>query len=476
MDVSADPLDNLGWGAGVADLNGDGWLDIFLPNAGPSELYLGVDGRSFVRAPEGSIPDEVQGRFGIGAIPVDADDDGDLDLLQVNAGADAMLLNDGAGEFLLWTHTLIPSRADDVSFAAAFGDWDRDGDLDLVSAVMKSGLPDQPGGAWEPGEPSHLLQNEGGAFFSDQDSLLPAESNHGYPFAIAWMDLDDDGDLDIHVGNDHGVEVLPNRFWRNDDGSFADVSDQTGIGVAMDTMGMGFGDLNSDGRPDVLMSGTLELVLLESQPDGTWVRTDAARGLTLRGTSEIGWGVDLADMDNSGTLDALVNFGYWPPVGDNAAAQADALYLLQDGRFDEEVAAAWGMADTGLGRGFVLADLNGDGWLDVVKRQTGQPAQVHLSRCGTASWLKVRLSQPGRSNSFSIGAAVEVETETTVHKRWIMAGGTSISSGGPPELHFGLGDQDVVQAIRVRWPDGTWNEWTGGLEARRTLTLVRDLE
>jgi hypothetical protein len=272
------------------------------------------------------------------------------------------------------------------------------------------------------------------------------------------------------------LEVIPNRFWRNEGGSFADVSQQTGTDVALDTMGMGFGDLNSDGRPDMLMSGTRELVLLESQADGTWARTDAARGLTLRGTSEIGWGVDLADMDNSGTLDAVVHFGYWPPVGANALAQADALYLLQDGRYDEEVAAAWGLADTGLGRGFVLADLNADGWLDVVKRQSGQAAQVHLSRCGTASWLKVRLSQPGRSNPFSIGAAVEVESGETVHKRWIMAGGRSLSSGGPPELHFGLGEEDVVHAIRVRWPGGTWNEWSGGLEARRTLTVVRDLE
>jgi hypothetical protein len=476
VDSAADPLGNLGWGAAVADLNGDDRLDIFLPNAGPSELYLGTDEGLFVRAPEGSIPEEVQGRFGIGAIAVDADDDGDLDLLQMDAGADALLLNDGEGRFLLWTHTLVASGEDDVSYAAAFGDWDRDGDLDLVSAVMKSGMPEQPGGAWDPGQPSHLLRNDGGAFFSDQDSLLPADSNHGYPFAIAWVDLDDDGDLDIHVGNDHGLEVLPNRFWRNDGGSFADVSEQTGIGVALDTMGMGFGDLNSDGRPDLLMSGTRELVLLESQPDGTWVRTDAARGLTLRGMSEIGWGVDLADMDNSGTLDALANFGYWPPVGDNAAAQADALYLLQDGRYDEEVAAAWGLADVGLGRGFVLADLNGDGWLDVVKRQGGQAAQVHLSRCGTASWLKVRLSQPGRRNAFSIGAAVEVETGETVHKRWVMAGGTSLSSGGPPELHFGLGEEEEVHAIRVRWPDGTGSEWTGGLEARRTLTVVRDGE
>ena len=476
VDSAADPLSNLGWGAAVADFDGDGSLDIFLPNAGPSELYLGTEDGLYVRAAEGSLPEEVHGRFGNGAIPVDADDDGDLDLLQLDAGADALLLNDGEGRFHLWTHTLVASRIDDVSYAAAFGDWDGDGDLDLVGAVMKSGVPENPGGAWDPGEPSHLLRNEGGAFFSDQDSLLPADTNHGYPFAIAWMDLDDDGDLDIHVGNDHGLEVLPNRFWRNDDGAFADVSQATGIDVGLDTMGMGFGDLNSDGRPDVLMSGTRELVLLESQPDGTWVRTDAARGLTLRGSSEIGWGVDLADMDNSGTLDAVANFGYWPHVENNAATQADALYLLQDGRYDEEVAAAWGLADTGLGRGFVLADLNEDGWLDVVKRPGGQPAQVHLSRCGTASWLKVRLSQPGRSNPFSIGAAVEVEAGDTVHKRWMMAGGRSLSSGGPPELHFGLGEQDVVQAIRVRWPDGTWNEWAGGLEARRTLTVVRNSE
>ncbi len=438
VEEQTDPIMDLGWGAGVADFDGDGLLDIFLPNVGSSELYLGVKGGSFQAAPSGSLPRELHGLFGIGAIPVDVDDDGDMDILQVDAGPDALLLNDGEARFQLSVQAVVPSAWEDVSFAASFGDWDLDGDLDLVSAVMKGGRPQDPGSDWEPGEPSHLLRNEGSAAFSDQDALLPAWSNHGYPFAIAWIDLDDDGDLDVYVGNDHGQEVIGNRFWRNDGGSLTDVSQQTGLDVALDTMGMGFGDLNGDGRPDLVMTGTWEFWLLESQPDGTWARTDAARGLTLRDTSEIGWGVDLADMDNSGTLDVLVNFGHWPYL-ENAEAQADALYLLQDGRYDQEVAASWGMADSGVGRGFVLADFNEDGWLDVVKRRSAQVAQVHLSRCGSASWLKVRLSQPGRSNATGIGAAVEVETEGAVFKRWVMAGGKSLSSGGGARASLWVG-------------------------------------
>ncbi|MEE2751499.1 MAG: CRTAC1 family protein [Myxococcota bacterium] len=475
VDEGEDPLRLLGWGVVVADFNGDGFQDIFLPNMGEKQLFMGQAGGGWENETASRLPD-LRSSPGQGGVAADLEGDGDLDLLVLNAGRNTLLVNDGDGRFEASGSPGDLNEVDEVTYSAAFGDFDLDGDLDLLNAEMRSERVDDPGGGetheWTVGVPSHLYTNDGQGGLELADELLPADTNDGYPFTISWLDFDSDGDLDIYVGNDHGVEVRSNRFWRNEGGVFEDVSEQTATDAAGDTMGMGIGDLNGDGLPDVAFSGTLELVILESQADGTWVRTEEARGIVLAEDQEIGWGVELVDLDNSGTLDLATAFGYWPPLTDSLLEQPDAIYLNLDGQF-MDVASEWGMDDRGLGRGFSVGDLNGDGWLDMVKRELGLPAKVYLSRCGEQSWLKVRLRQPGTANYFGVGAEVRVEAGGETWRRWMMAGGTSIASSSPLELHFGLGEVDVVDAITVVWPDGE-QAVIPGMAARRSVVVTRE--
>jgi enediyne biosynthesis protein E4 len=145
-------------------------------------------------------------------------------------------------------------------------------------------------------------------------------------------------------------------------------------------------------------------------------------------------------------------------IGDDvlsAPAQADAVFLQQaDGTFVDE-ASAWGLAQPDVGRGMVVTDFNGDGWLDVFKtRYRGGAARLWLARCDDTAWLTVRLT-PSAPAHHAFGARVEVTIGDRKLTRWLQPSSTGVASSGPPELHFGLGDAEFVSKMTVRWPNGT---------------------
>jgi enediyne biosynthesis protein E4 len=457
-----------GWGVAVDDFDDDGWLDIFLPHHGDNELFMGgPDGwsnESISRLPAGA------NTYSQGAVAVDLEDDGDVDIIVVGPTDSVFLVNDGDGVF-----TRVPvghenDQRSDSYYSAALGDFDGDLDLDLLLPNFAHGEgyeADPETGERSDGRPSRLLENQGG-LFSDVSHLLP-DTNRGYPFVGSWTDHDGDGDLDIYLPNDHGDLVIGNRMWKNEGGTFTDVSGTTGTDLKMSSMGIGIGDLNDDGRPDYLITGEEVLRLLESQEDGRWVETSYVRGLELDRTTgrEVGWGAELADMNNDGLLDAVVSFGHWPPRPGNPLQQPDALYLF-DGTTFTQSAERYGLDDMGQGRGFALADLNNDGWLDVVKRELFGPARIYLSRCDDRAWLRVRVRTDGPNNR-QIGAHVVVESEGVEQHRWVVAGSTSLSSGGPAEVHFGLGDADFVN-LTVVLTDGE-TLYFDDVETRQVLTV-----
>jgi hypothetical protein len=444
-------------GVVVADLNGDGHLDLFLPSEVESALRLGLGDGSFVATKE-MLPERTEEDLAVGSSAADYDGDGDLDLYLSRVGAgDLLWQNDGTGHFTDVTVAAgLTKQAELGSVGSAWADMDGDGDLDLLVANFRDEAdPDPP----ETGDPNLLIENQGDGTFVDVSDRLPDAVRNGYTWVGSWQDLDADGVMDLILINDFG-DVIPNLALLNDGtGHFEDISRESSLDIAMDGMGLGVGDLNFDGLPDFLISNIESQVLLESVGDGTWVRTAHARGLYAHSSDgrKVGWGTELVDLDQDGLLDGIMSFGKLASnVRVQVGAQPDALWHQQpDGSFVQK-AEELGLAHQGVGRGYLSADLNRDGWPDLVLRDRDGPGVVYLAHCGDEAWLRVSLEQEGM-NRFAIGARVEAHVDDRVIWRAIHAGGISLSSSGPPEAHLGLGSADVVD-VRVLWPDGTVSE------------------
>lgn len=476
-----------GGGAAVADFDGDGVLDLVLPNAGADQYWQGLPG--------GGWADETAARWPggeadatVGAVPADVDADGDLDVFVTNMrGPNRLLINDGGGRFTDGTAAAGVAGGVTDSISASFADIDADGDLDLFVANHRDDetIPDgMAAGEMLPGHPSNLYLNDGAGTFSDVSARLPpALQDNGYPFVGAFHDFDGDDLPELYIAMDFGPMSSPNLLLHNDGGTFSVVPD-TGLDHTGYAMGLALGDIDDDGQIDVAISDWSRMALLMAAADGTWYDAALAHGImpVAEGRAE-SWGLELADMDNDGDLDLPVAFGplLMPPEIEEDYAQTwalqnpddqpDALFVLgDDGTFRDE-SAAWGLAQTGNSRGFVLADLDGDGYLDVLKRFVNEVASIHLSRCGDGAWLRVELRQDGM-NPRAVGATVTIEAAGRTWTRQLRGGGTGFASGQPPEIHVGLGDIDAIDSIRVRWPDGG-ETVTEALSARQAIRIWR---
>src|SRR5207247_11319471 len=148
--------------------------------------------------------------------------------------------NDGTGHFVdVADQAGVAGTTHDVS--ASWGDYDDDGYLDLY---VVSNSPCLPPTFYEQ---DHLFHNEGDGTFTDQTSLLPASSTFGAGYQAAWFDYDGDGDQDLYLANDKwGPSPDANHLWRNDGGSFTDVSIQSYAGYLINSMGIGIGDVDGD--------------------------------------------------------------------------------------------------------------------------------------------------------------------------------------------------------------------------------------
>ncbi len=486
------------YGAGVvvADLDGDGLLDIFLPNHGPDQLYMGArDGDAWIWV------DETEERWPAnpndlseGAAAVDLDDDGDLDLVVANRGSvNHTYLNDGTGHFELNPNEQLSTEPSSTC-SVTFGDLDLDGDLDayFASHFIDALTALEKGDNVSDGDLNELVVNEGGGVLRDvtfeyfpQGTPGEPEVLDGYTFVAGLVDLDDDGDVDLYHCNDFGHKWEPNQLLRNDpegDGRIhlTNISEQSGLDLAFSCMGLGYGDFNDDLLPDVVLAAWNEFAFMESYPGSVWINTALARGLTAATDqgSYVAWGLTVDDLDNDGDLDIPVPFGTlapWSPapvhLEDDPYDQPDMLFLQEpDGSF-RDAAAEWGYADVRSARGIAVTDINGDGFLDVVKRFYDDPAAIYLSNCDDSAWLVIDLEQPA-PNVDAVGARVVVEAGDRRWVRWLQVGGRSVSVSVQPVLHFGLGDVDVVDRIEVRWPDGAVSV-AEGIPTRQRVTLRR---
>ena len=491
-----------GGGVAVADFDGDGLLDIYVTGSvGANALYRNLGDLRFVDVAAEAWVEDAASRSN-GACAADYDNDGDTDLYVANYGPSRLFRNRGEVTFEDVTAAagLTESSRNLRTMGCAWGDYDADGFLDLIFVRH---LDDSDPGvfAWgqrdlgEFADPLALFRNRGDGTFADVTALLgdpgPARGIvRGAGFQPAFVDYDNDDDLDIYVVNDFGDEITPNVLWRNDGRAasseswvFTDVSAASGTDVAMNGMGIALGDYDLDGFTDFYVTNIDDAVLLRNNGDGTFSDRARAAGVgrgrigTPEGNS-VGWGTAFFDYDNDGDQDLYLAAGYLDTDRDtNPVQQPNALFRNEgDGTFTDLPPWASGANDTGFGRGVAYGDFDGDGCLDLylanIGAFEGRPGVARLFRNNCANgnkWLIVR-TVGTRSNRDGIGATITVSAAGSTQRRTVTAGSSQMSQN-MLAAHFGLGAAARVDTLTVRWPGGRSQTLTD-LDANQVLVVT----
>ncbi|RME22937.1 MAG: hypothetical protein D6798_14580, partial [Deltaproteobacteria bacterium] len=378
-----------------------------------------------------------------------------------------LLDNDGTGGFT--ARALVPGDAR-FTHSASWTDLDGDGDLDLFlaryMAALNGKLVLDQGGT---GDGNQVLRGDGSGTLVPDDAQLDDAARDGLSFHGAWVDVDVDGDLDLYIANDFGATATPNRLLRNDGGRLVDATDDCACGLAQFSMGVGVGDPDNDGDPDLFITNLGPPRYLQNDGSGAFVDAGAATGLSVPDDEvhDASWGAAFVDVDLDGRQDLAVTFGQLNAPGtlmaewlaehedvvfENAEEQPDVLlHNLGEAGFADE-AAAVGFDAPGVVRTLAIGELDGDPQPELVR---GGLDFLLVWDPGPTPYDGVVLTlDAGDANRFGVGARVEATVDGRVLTRWMQPSSQGSFSSSAAEVFLGLGDQDHLDELRITWPDG----------------------
>ncbi len=535
-------------GAGMAtgDFDNDGLVDVFaVSQDGENHLFRQTSTWKFVDVTAAAGGLAGGDYWGTGASFADVDNDGWLDLYVCNInGPNQLFINQQNGTFKE------DARARGVAFAGAttmgsFADYDRDGDLDLylVNNRIFSILEESPevqlrpvngrlevppdfqeqyflleGRIQEAGQRDRLLQNDGRGYFSD---VTETAGIAGFDMGLSatWWDYDNDGWMDLYVANDM---TSPDHLYRNlGNGQFQDRLPDSAGHTPWFSMGADSADINNDGLADLLiadMSSTThykQKTTMGEMGNSAWFLTIGrprqfmrntllvnsgshrfyeAANLTGLDSTDWSWSIKFADFDsdmlvdvfvtngvgrNMNDSDAAVEYGRLMEAGKPEEAQAQILKMppLQESnlvfrnRGDlefENVSRAWGLDHVGVSQGACVADIDRDGDLDLLVSNMNEPLTAYRNDLAGNNLL-VRLAGT-TSNRFGVNAKITVAAGDTRQVRQInLARG--YMSADEPLAHFGLGENRMVDRILVEWPSGICQEFRN-VAGNQQLTIT----
>ncbi len=482
----------VGAGVLVFDYDGDGLPDLFFVNGAPlpgdpggatigNRLFHNRGGGAFTdRTREAGLLDPADRlRYGMGGVAGDLDHDGDSDLLLTHFGEERLFRNLGDGTF-----AEVPGAggASDRRWttSAALFDPDHDGDLDIYAAnyldyaiethrdcvspvreLLAYCHPQE-----YPGAADSFFENLGDGVF--RAAPVPG-SETGKGLGVVVSDLGGDGTPDVQVAND----TTPNFLFRAEAGPtagsgvrFVEVGLASGIayneeGLPEAGMGTDFGDVDRDGRMDLIVTNfDFETnTLYRNLGGGLFLDATAAFGIGSESLTELGFGCDLADLDNDGWLDLVVTNGH---ILDNIEeiqsnlrfAQPGQVFRNQRGTLVRSRENEGDFARPRVGRGLATLDYDRDGDLDLALANNRGPAELLENRGGAESGRAIGFSLIGTaSNRDGIGASVTVAGAGFPQREERRAGASYLAQHDPV-LWFGLGEGTDSGEIAVRWPSG----------------------
>ena len=476
-------VEQIGAGGALFDIDGDGDLDCLLINGGPipgseskkeNALFIN-DGTGRFRREPGARGLACADDYGIGCAVADVDQDGDLDCYLTHWNQDRLFLNDGAGNFRDAT-AASGIRATTWSASAVFGDVDGDSLPDLYvthyvdwtfaghAPCFQAKVPVFCGPNRYDGLRDQLFLNQGDGKFRDVSGRLPAAVSEGKSLAVAMADPDDDGDLDIYVANDQ----TPNFLLENDGkGRFKDIGLLSAVALSQDAeaeagMGVAFTDYDNDGHEDIAVTNFEDQTnaVYHNTGDGFFEECSFEVGTGYDSRPLLAWGIGVFDFDHDGWKDMFVGNGH---VYDNTNllkegttwAQSNLLNLGDGrGKFrpakDVSIPA---LDDPTPTRGVLFGDVDNDGDIDVVTCNMDGDAQLLINHGARGHWIVVDAIN-AKSGSPAIGARVDITTKAGRQCARVQ-GGSSYAAANDLRVHFGLGEENVVGEVVVKWLDGT---------------------
>jgi hypothetical protein len=492
-------IDAPGSGVALIDYDDDGWLDIYLLNDSTVEAEKGKEPHPramlFHNDHDGTFTDVTEKagvaneRWAFGVAIADYDNDGWPDIYVANYGKNRLYHNNRDGTFTDVAEKAGVALGGGWSTGPTWGDYDHDGQLDLfVPGYVQFDLDHPPvagrGGIPQgaclfrdlevfcgpkglPGEGDHLFHNNGDGTFTDVTVKAGVSDKYGYyGFASTFVDVDDDGWVDLVVANDS----TPNFFYRNQhDGSFEDLSYMSGFAVSGEgreqaSMGIAVGDYNRDGLLDFYITSFSDdyNTLYRNSGDLGFSDLSYEAGLALPTIPFLGWGTGFLDFDNDGLLDLFVANGHvYPNIAQKnwgtTYAQRPQLFRNLDGKKFQEIqpATSSGLADVISARGAAFGDLFNHGHIDVVVNNIDSaPTLLRNVVQNDNHWITLQLIGTARSPRDAIGTKVFL-TAGGVRQRGDVFSGGSYGSSSDQRVHFGLGPLTGVESVEIDWPSGT---------------------
>lgn len=474
--------ETLGAGGAFLDYDNDGDLDLYLVNsAAPSMLYRNNGDGTFVDVTPSAGIDN-QGSYGHGVACGDYDNDGYVDIYVTNFGANRLYHNNGDGTF---TDVTTESGTGDSrwSSSATFFDYNSDGALDLyvvnyLNYKLDASYPpcfETPAvgatgkvrGYCHPkhfeGAPDSLYRNNGDGTFTDVTEAAnvrdPGGMFLGKGLGVVAADFDADGNSDLYIANDDTPNYL---FYNKGDGTFAEIAILTGCaysadGIAQAGMGVDAGDYNGDGFLDIFVTNfSYETnTLYRNNGDGTFTDVSYKAQLGEESYLSLGFGTGFFDADNDGHLDIFVANGHIFPTVERTT---DVLSYRQPNQF------FWNQGDAtfaevrfddrpAVSRGALFGDYDNDGDTDLLVTQLNGTVTLLRNESKTRNnWLRLKLIGT-RSNRDGIGTRITLTIGSESQTREVRMGSSYLSSNDPRVL-LGVGAQDVVDKLEIRWQSG----------------------
>lgn len=475
--------DSNGAGLAINDLDADGLLDIVLANlAGDNAILWNRGNLNFERH---ALPSATPAR---GAAIIDVDADGWLDIVFTQqAAAPLFWRNQGGGRF----QREVLNGVIYIGYAMNWLDADQDGDLDLLTGSYDT-ENEKILGQTAPKSGVIYYENRG-------DRFRPTRiANRSNTLAI-WTGLSQTGQHEIIIGNDFAVE---DKYFSFTGGAWRET--EALAVMPHSTMSYDAADLDNDGAPEIfavdmkpyaddeammaqwrpVMDMMMDLPHVEGDPqimenvlyefDEVGQPRNIARAAQLDGTGW-SWSAKFGDLDNDGFQDlyvvnGMISLELFSHLPNNELVEENQAYRNRSGAGFDPM-PGWALNDRASGRGMTMADLDNDGDLDIVVNNLLSPAKLFENQlCGGDS-IAVDLRQPGIGNGQGIGSRLTLHTDSGVYSREITAV-SGYLSGDSSRVHFGFPAGAKPQRLAIVWNDGEYSE-IENLEANSLITLRR---